>query len=99
MTIDITSDDVTAAVAAYSGADAWIKTLPISIVGMRAALESFVARHPELAPQRAMHEPVDPRVEKLAAILRDAGMDADKAQTAAARATAELMAELDEVKA
>ncbi len=195
MTVKVTDDDVSAALVAdkaWKIENDFNPSRHASSVGsMRAALESFIARHPELAPQRAMHEPVkeeeisefrrfltvndwrtlsgeptkqaigkalteflarraaaarepvlvtgdmyreclsawrrndavlwighvehcldwladringkhekpvDPRVEKLAAILRDAGMDADKAQAAAARATAELGAELDKAK-
>lgn len=56
MTIEVTDGDVTMALEAYretTGCKFWPQCH-----GMRAALESFVARHPELAPQRAMHEPV-----------------------------------------
>jgi len=56
MTIKVTDGDVTMALEAYretTGCKFWPQCH-----GMRAALESFIARHPELAPQRAMHEPV-----------------------------------------
>lgn len=58
MTIKVTNDDVLAAAIACSNADELMKKLPVTEVGMRAALESFVARHPELGGRRAMHEPV-----------------------------------------
>jgi len=62
MTIKVTDEVVAAAIG---GAETWVKVL---VEGMRAALESFVARHPELAPQRAMHEPVSaPEILEMAA--------------------------------
>jgi len=57
MTIEISDEDVIKSLAAYRESESWNPHWGSS-VGMRAALESFVARHPELPPQRAMHEPV-----------------------------------------
>lgn len=57
MTIEISDEDVIKSLAAYRRSESWSPHW-VSCVGMRAALESFVARHPELAPKRAMHEPV-----------------------------------------
>lgn len=68
MTIKVTNDDVMAAAIACSNADELMKKLPVTDVGMRAALESFVARHSELGGRRAMHEPVSgPEVLEMAA--------------------------------
>jgi len=56
MTIKVTDGDVTLALEAYretTGCKFWPQC-----DGMRAALGAFVARHPEFAPQRTMHEPV-----------------------------------------
>lgn len=57
--VEISDGDIEAAILAYCDASILSENHRfLSLVGMKAALARFVELHPELAPQRAMHEPV-----------------------------------------